>query len=1033
MASHRNVRNTLLVFSLLMLVLGTISFAIEYSTIRSSGRINYGDGVLFEDGFESGDFDSWTGVHTTYGDNVSVDTSEPYNGDYNCKSQVGGMESGVKSAYVHKSFSTGLSEIYVRGYFRIIDGLPLDDDGDRIVFMSFQVGTTTLCSFRIQHIGSGDIFDIAYYDGATTKSRYAEAVYPAEGKWYSIEFYVKLHSSEGAYRVWIDGIERITVTQVNSANWGQSIASLLLGLSYSVNVQHDVEIYTDSIVASSSYIGPLNLVVFTDGFETGDFGLWTGSYTDNYCDANVESYNPFNEKYYSDFVTTDSSAGIKQAYSYYMMPFTRNELYARVYTYIADGLPLDDSGDKFSVGVGFYSGSHPLANVRVIREAGTDKFGIVSSSWDQTVGEVFPQLGKWYCIELYWKIHPTEGAGRLWINGVEVLSRIGFDTTTSYGGIDQIVVGLYSIGIQHRIEILSDEVVVSTGYVGPYRYAFGIIGSELEIPSLRNFYWLLGNQSIKYRSLLPSEVTNYETIRHFDGLIVWTKPGSVYNITAIKRFAQTHAVIVHVWDFCNTLYPSLRSRVQIVSTKTVTYVKDWGNFRNGDLVEMRNETGDLDRLITVLASDLSSFGNVTQIARYDSNRVALFHMKGANSESGFYVMDLHATTPETEWIGIWHIFPAVKMVKDFPTGKYARWMANGQSWRDLTWIGDCINTIVMENGDIAQKWTIGKSVNGLNIPAIVIGKGSRYTIIDGSLHGNEKTTTFACLRIAELLLQYYRSSASWRTKLSQYKVIIIPVLNPDGFAANTRNNANGINLNRDFPPVGKASQPETRALMNLMGNYTPTIYVNNHEGYYWYPLDLWYSYYQIEPYTSFAKYAISLANDTFTALRHWGRFTEGGENVWIGYADRIQRSGLTNSAQAYAAWKHNTVTLLPESFIWSPTYGARQSLWGLDFYCSLSIALVEHYDFDKGFLFRSDGFITSSIVDSDSLTINLDTSELIYASTASIKDTTGRGEPATVYVDDVSKSEGDGWTYGSIVIVTGAKKSIEMIWTSSTS
>ena len=49
-------------------------------------------------------------------------------------------------------------------------------------------------------------------------------------------------------------------------------------------------------------------------------------------------------------------------------------------------------------------------------------------------------------------------------------------------------------------------------------------------------------------------------------------------------------------------------------------------------------------------------------------------------------MDLYATTPETEWAGIWHLFPAIKMVRDFPTGKYSRWMANGQSWWALRWL-----------------------------------------------------------------------------------------------------------------------------------------------------------------------------------------------------------------------------------------------------------------------------------------------------------------------------------------------------------
>lgn len=775
---------------------------------------------------------------------------------------------------------------------------------------------------------------------------------------------------------------------------------------------------------------------FEDGFESGDFSVWTAFYTSGGCNATVESVDPFNGNYHGDFETVDSSAGMKQAYCYYVLPSARNELYARVYTYIDDGLPLYDDGDKFSAGVGFFHGSQPLVNVRVIREAGVDKFGLTSIPWSQTVDTIYPELDKWFCIEVYWRIHPTEGAGKLWINGVEVLSRTGFDTTTAYGDITQVRVGLgYSINIQHRIEIYSDECIVSTGYIGPSTralYAFGVVASDVEIPAVKNFYWLFGNQSIKYKALLPSEVTNFASINHFNGLVVWTRQGYLYNSTAIRQFAKTRIVISHIWDFCNVLYPSLSDKMEVVATSTVTYVRDWGNFRNGDLVEMRNETGNTDQLTTVLTSGLATFANVTHIARYDNSRVALFHMRGEKSESGFYVMDLHATTPETEWTGIWHLFPAIKMVRDFPTGKYARWMANGQRWWNLTWIDDRIDALVKENSDIAKKWVIGKSVEGRNITAIVIGGGSRYIIIDGCIHGNEKTTAFACLRIAELLIEYYRSSSSWKTKLTQCKIIIIPVLNPDGFAVGLngiRYNANGIDLNRNFPPKGSASEPETMALMNLMSNYTPIIYINNHEGYYWYPLDLWYGQYEKEPHTSFTVYALRQANNTFATLRHWGRFTEEGKNVWISQVNWIQRSGLQASAQAYASFIHHASTMLPETFLWSSAWGARKCLWGLDFYSTVCLAHIEHYYCDGGFLFRSDGFVTSVTVEQDRLTITLDTTELTDSSTTVIRDTTGKGKPLTVYIDGAAKSEGDGWTYSlETITVLDAEEQIEVSW-----
>jgi len=582
-----------------------------------------------------------------------------------------------------------------------------------------------------------------------------------------------------------------------------------------------------------------------------------------------------------------------------------------------------------------------------------------------------------------------------------------------------------SLGLQSYVMIPSNGSI----HYPPNNGSFGVIGSAAENPALNNIVWLFGNQSISYASLSPSEVTNLADISSFGGLVIWTKHWKNYNATAVREYAKTEVVICDPWDFCNVLYPSLSNSTQIVHTNAVTYLMDWGNFRRGDRVEMRNETDNTDHLTTVLSSGLASLANVTAIAEYDTTRVAFFHVGGLLPESGFYVMDLDATTPETEWVGIWHLFPAIRIVCDFPTGKYARWMANGLAWWDLSWIYNRIDSMVSGNPDIAAKLLVGKSVQGRNITAIVLGKGNRNIIIDGCLHGDERTGAFASLRVAELLIDFYRSSSSWNAKLMQNRIIIIPVMNPDGFVVPNRRNANGVDLNRNFPPYGNASEPETRALMNLMGNYTPEIYINMHEGWAYEPLSLWYGLYENDPYYNFTSYALRQARNSFTALRHWGYFTEGGKNVWIGRVDSIRRSGLTNSAQAYASYYHKASTMIIETFVWSNNWGGRQCLWALDFYPNAVLGHIEHYDSDGGFLVRSDGFITSTTATTDRLTITLDTAELTSPSATVIQDSKGRDKPTTICIDGAAKSEGDGWTYNSgIITLTAAKNQIEAVW-----
>jgi hypothetical protein len=270
-------------------------------------------------------------------------------------------------------------------------------------------------------------------------------------------------------------------------------------------------------------------------------------------------------------------------------------------------------------------------------------------------------------------------------------------------------------------------------------------------------------------------------------------------------------------------------------------------------------------------------------------------------------------------------------------------MASGQSWWNLTSVYNHIDAIARDNDDIVVKRIIGRSVEGRDIVALFIGNGSRYAIMDGSIHGDEKSTTFACLRVAELLVEYYRSDPYWQSRLSEYTVIVVPVLNPDGFAHNTRENANGKDLNRQFPPVGITTEPEAWALRHLMGNYTPTIYVNNHEGGPYYPLDMFYGAYETSTTRSKTINAMRQANATFVGLAHWGWFTENSLHVWIGKVETIESgAGVDGTASNYASWAYGTSCMLIETFIASPTWNARKSLWALDYYPAVMIAFLKN-------------------------------------------------------------------------------------------
>jgi hypothetical protein len=62
--------------------------------------------------------------------------------------------------------------------------------------------------------------------------------------------------------------------------------------------------------------------------------------------------------------------------------------------------------------------------------------------------------------------------------------------------------------------------------------------------------------------------------------------------------------------------------------------------------------------------------------------------------------------------------------------------------------------------------------------------------------------------------------------LAAHGVMIVVTANPDGVAANTRTNANGVDLNRDWLAL---EQPEVRAITQAIGRAAPLVLVDHHE------------------------------------------------------------------------------------------------------------------------------------------------------------------------------------------------------------
>lgn len=121
------------------------------------------------------------------------------------------------------------------------------------------------------------------------------------------------------------------------------------------------------------------------------------------------------------------------------------------------------------------------------------------------------------------------------------------------------------------------------------------------------------------------------------------------------------------------------------------------------------------------------------------------------------------------------------------------------------------------------KDVIGYSVLGQPILALKFGAGTKRILIWSQMHGNESTSTKGLL---DYLNYLNTNEEAFELVASHFTVFVIPLLNPDGAKQYTRENANGVDLNRD---AFECTQPESIVLRNLVHQFQPDYCFNLHD------------------------------------------------------------------------------------------------------------------------------------------------------------------------------------------------------------
>ena len=123
---------------------------------------------------------------------------------------------------------------------------------------------------------------------------------------------------------------------------------------------------------------------------------------------------------------------------------------------------------------------------------------------------------------------------------------------------------------------------------------------------------------------------------------------------------------------------------------------------------------------------------------------------------------------------------------------------------------------------ISRVVSLGRSTNGEDVRALTIGRGAHASDGDdgrgglrfgfiGNMHGDEPVGREIAMEVGRWVCERAtttrettseaetRERALAKRLVNEATLFVVPTVNPDGFAAKTRGNARGVDLNRNFP------------------------------------------------------------------------------------------------------------------------------------------------------------------------------------------------------------------------------------------